>query len=125
MLGVTGERMKSADLAESLGTTRGFIPHVVAPLVARGWVRSEPGPTGGYVAIKPLEEISILEVIESIDGPSESGRCVVEGRPCDPDNPCALHSAWTKARSALLEELAATPVSEFALVCECGLVQTH
>lgn len=124
VLGVTGRRMKSAELAKQLETTPGFIPHVLSPLVARGWVRSDPGPTGGYTAVTPLAEISVLSVIECIDGPSESGMCVVEGRPCQPEDPCALHGAWTRARAALLAELEATPVSEFARLCECGLVNT-
>lgn len=124
MLGVTGRRMKSTELAELLDTTPGFIPHVLSPLVARGWVRSDPGPTGGYTSVTPLAELSVLDVIECIDGPTEAGMCVVEGRKCQPEAPCALHGAWTKARAALLGELGATPVAEFAALCECGIVES-
>lgn len=125
VLGVTGRRMKGAELAKALDTTPGFIPHVLSPLVGRGWVRSDPGPTGGYTSVTPLEEISVLEVIECVDGPSVAGKCVVEGRKCQPEAPCALHGAWTRARAALLSELESTPVSEFALLCECGIVETR
>ena len=44
------ERTKAAQLAEQVGTTKGFLTQVMNPLVQQGWVRSEPGPTGGYVA---------------------------------------------------------------------------
>ncbi len=123
-LSVTGRRMKASELAELLDTTAGFVPHVLSPLVRMGWAKSVPGPTGGYTSAAALDEITILEVIEAVDGPSESGMCVVEGRKCDAEAPCALHGAWTRARAALLSELDATPVSEFARLCECGIVET-
>ena len=43
-------RCKAGELARRLETTVGFVPQVVAPLVQRGWVRSDPGPRGGYSA---------------------------------------------------------------------------
>ena len=41
-------RMKAGDLAVAIGSTPGFVPQVIGPMVKRGWVRSEPGPSGGY-----------------------------------------------------------------------------
>lgn len=102
-----GVRRKAGDLAGELGTTAGFLAQVMTPLVRAGWVGSVPGPTGGYVA--QTADVSLLEVIEAVDGPTDSGQCVVAGRPCDAAQPCALHHAWLRARPALLDILAATP----------------
>jgi Rrf2 family transcriptional regulator, iron-sulfur cluster assembly transcription factor len=110
----TGRRSKSAELATAVGTTPGFLSQVVAPLATRGWVRSEPGPTGGYVSTVELEQVSVLDVIEAVEGPSESGRCVLEDRPCSPGGQCALHLPWSRARAQLLGELARTPLSSLA-----------
>lgn len=44
-------------------------------------MRSEPGPTGGYVVTIDLAEVSVLDVIESVEGPTDTGRCVPEDRP--------------------------------------------
>ena len=111
VLGRTGERMKAGQLAEALDTTTGFIPQVLSSLVAAGWVRSDPGPTGGYSLSTSLDDISILNVIESVEGPTDTGQCVLADRPCGATGPCALHHPWTRARSHLLDELAATPVA--------------
>ena len=105
----TGTRRKASELAEDLGTTSGFLAQVVTPLVRAGWVASVPGPTGGYLAT--TADLSALDVIEAVDGPTEDGRCVVAGYACDPDHPCTLHSAWQAARAHLLTTLAATPVA--------------
>ena len=104
-------RLKSGDLARRIGTSSGFLSQVMVPLVTRGWVRSEPGPTGGYIAASDLRDISVLQVIEAVEGPTETGRCVLERRPCDAAGMCALHQPWTRARSHLLAELAATRLS--------------
>ena len=54
-VGLLAERgqMKGSDLAAALDASPGFMPQVVGPLVKAGWVRSEPGPTGGYVLDEP------------------------------------------------------------------------
>ena len=99
-------RLKSADLAAALGTTAGFVPQVMGPLVRAGWVRSVPGPTGGYEPVVVLDALNVLEVVEEVDGPTESGRCVVADRPCDAAASCAVHVAWGRARQELVESLA-------------------
>lgn len=98
-------RTKSTELAEAIGTTPGFLSQAMTPLAARGWIRSEPGPTGGYSLTADLAEVSVLDVIEAIEGPSDAGRCVLEDRPCGTAGPCALHQPWQRARTQLLDEL--------------------
>ncbi len=115
--GATG-RLKAPALAAALETTPGFVPQVIGPLVKAGWVRSEPGPTGGYVICVNLGEVSVLEVIEAVDGATDVGRCVVADRACDGSSPCSLHVAWTRARGELVDVLAATPLSDVALSAE-------
>jgi Rrf2 family protein len=107
-----GGPVKGADLARQIGTTPQFISQVMQPLVREGWVRSDPGPSGGYTQTVDVADITLLALIEAIEGPTADGRCVLRGTPCPPFEPCALHDAWTRARSALLDELERTPLSE-------------
>jgi Rrf2 family protein len=106
------DRLKSADLAELLGTTSGFVPQVMGPLVRIGWVRSVPGPAGGYERQRDLDSLTVLEVVETIDGPTDNGRCVVAERLCDAAEPCALHVAWARARHELRDSLGRLRLSE-------------
>jgi len=94
-----------------VGTTPGFLSHAMLVLVQRGWVRSEPGPLGGYTATFDPEAISVLDVIEAIEGPTDSGQCVLESRACGETGLCALHLPWSKARMDLLTRLSMTPLS--------------
>ncbi|MFN8028271.1 MAG: Rrf2 family transcriptional regulator [Acidimicrobiia bacterium] len=110
-LSETTERMKASELARVLDTTPGFLSQAMSPLVARGWVRSVPGPSGGYAAGTDLERVSVLAVIEAVEGPTDVSRCVLEARECSGGSPCALHEAWQRARGQLLAEFAATSVA--------------
>lgn len=109
-LSESGQRTKSAELAETVGTTPGFLSQALTPTVAAGWVRSDPGPTGGYTLVADLASISVLDVIEAVEGPTDAGRCVLEDRACAAHGPCALHLPWSRARSVLADELAASPL---------------
>lgn len=90
------------DLASRIETTSSFLPQVVSPLVEAGWVVSTRGPGGGYQLTEAAAEVRILEVVEAVEGPSSTGRCVLRDDPC-PGTECAVHNVWMEARRVLLE----------------------
>ena len=105
------DRVPGAELARITGTSTNYLPQVMAPLVRAQWVESVSGPSGGYVLIERAKTISLLDVIEAVEGPVD-GHCVLRGAPCPVEEPCRLHVPWIRARDALLSELSSTPVSE-------------
>jgi Rrf2 family protein len=107
----TGGSTGSA-LAAEIGTTLNYLPQVIKPLIVRGWIGSTPGPGGGYRLCVDLAEVSVLEVIEAVEGRTDDAQCVLRGAPCPAPEPCVLHDSWVKARGALLAELATTSLIE-------------
>ncbi len=103
-----GRRWRAAQLAEEVGTTAAYLAHIVGPLTRAGWVHSVPGPTGGHQLATDLDTVSLLDLIEAVEGPTDDGRCVMAARPCPAPEPCALHDTWLRARVALTDELAST-----------------
>lgn len=101
----SGERVVRSDLADDLGTTPDFLARVMGPLVYQEWVDSKPGRNGGYELTDRGRSASVLDVIEVQEG-VPTARCVLRFGPCDPDERCALHDPWMKARDAMLAELA-------------------
>ncbi len=104
-------RTKAQALAEELDSTPTYLPQVMAPLVSAGWVDSAPGPHGGYQLTGDLDRITVLQLIEASEGPTDTDRCVLVGGPCLADGPCVLHEPWTRARTALLDELGSISLS--------------
>ena len=78
-------------------------------------MRSDPGPTGGYALVADPAHLSMLQVIEAVEGPTESGRCVLADGPCSQNVPCALHEPWTRARALLLGELHRTAIADVSI----------
>lgn len=106
-----GERWRAADIADQVGSTADYVAQLVAPLTRRGWVRSVPGPTGGHELTAHLADVSVLELIDAVEGVPETDRCVMADRPCPAPDPCALHDAWIPARDAMTARLASTPLA--------------
>ena len=115
-LAASSGRVKGPELAELVGSTSGFVSQVLTPLVRAGWVRSDPGPSGGYSLAADLAEVSVLAVIETIEGPTDSGRCVLADRPCNEQGTCALHTPWLRARAQLRSQLDAMSVADASAV---------
>jgi Rrf2 family iron-sulfur cluster assembly transcriptional regulator len=113
-----GRRWRAADLADRVGSSANYVAQLVAPLTRAGWVRSVPGPTGGHELVAELGSVSVLDLVDVVEGRPEVGRCVMADRPCPAPDPCALHDAWIPARDALTERLAATPLSSLTTSLE-------
>lgn len=106
-----GQTRNSEDIAAVIDSTPQHIQHVMAPLTAAGWVRSRRGPSGGYT-LDTDASLSILEVVEAVEGPTTNGQCVLHASTCNENQPCALHDAWVDARVALVSALAKRSVFE-------------
>lgn len=110
VLNDAGERIQGSPLANAIGTSPAFLAQVMTPLVRNDWVDSVPGRTGGYAVAVDPNTISILELIEAIEGPTDEG-CAFRGGACSSVDTCAIHDAWTKARAALVDELSRKPIT--------------
>jgi Rrf2 family protein len=77
-------------------------------------VSSRSGPSGGYLLARPPEDITILEVVETLEGPIETSECALRGGPCHWDDVCAMHWVWSSARRALSDSLRAATLSRVA-----------
>jgi Rrf2 family protein len=104
-------------LAESLGITTHYLPQVIAPLVKAGWIKSTPGPRGGYRLVVALKDISVLDGIEASEGRLEEQGCVQRGIPCPETELWALHEPWQAAREAMLDQLASASIAENVRPC--------
>jgi Rrf2 family protein len=61
--------LTSRQIAEGLGIPERFVLKVLKPLVSKGLLRQVRGPGGGYRLARTLREISVLDIVEAVDGP--------------------------------------------------------
>jgi len=107
-----GARVQSTHrLAQSLGVSQAHLSKVLQRLSKVGLVRSVRGPRGGFVLQKPAEEVTLLEVYETIEGPLEDGTCLLGKQHCTAKR-CILGDALESANRVLREHLTSTKLSD-------------
>ena len=101
------DRMKAKAISEIACVTLRFSLKILRKLTACGIVRSYQGVYGGYELAKPMEEISVYEVLESIDGPLMLNRCVLESGTCNrtPDKKCPYHHWFVRFTDQMRAQL--------------------
>jgi Rrf2 family transcriptional regulator, cysteine metabolism repressor len=78
-----------------------YLEQVVSPLRRAGLVTSHKGVKGGYSLSRPPAEISLLEVINSLDVHPELVECVRRPEICDRAPECVAHQIWCMLDSRL------------------------
>lgn len=73
-----GERMDARRIAEETGVTLRFSLKILRKLVTGGLVSSFKGTKGGYELARAPKEISLCDVIETVEGPYSLARCLSE-----------------------------------------------
>lgn len=101
-------------IAERMHIPTTFIPQVLGDLTRAGIVETAAGKHGGYRLSRAAGRLPVLEVIEAVEGPSRSGRCVLGDHACDGTSPCALHLTWEAAQAAFIDVLAGTSLADLA-----------
>ncbi len=106
--------LPSRRIAERMAIPERFLHQVLSDLSRAGIVEGTVGKGGGYALRRDPRSLSLLEVIEAVEGPARSEQCVLEDRRCDEDRACALHPVWSAAQSAFIHVLEATTIDRIA-----------
>ncbi len=109
-----GSPVAAGAIGLAMDIPTGFLQQVLGQLQQDGLVTSRPGPSGGYALARPAEEITVLAIVESLEGPLRTSECALRGGPCHWDSVCALHWVWSSARDALCDELAGATLARVA-----------
>ena len=90
-----------------------FLAKIVSQLSIAGLIQTARGARGGVNLARPPEQVSILDVIEAIDGPMLLSECTGNPRICPFEGKCPLHEVWCETRKMIHDKLStATFASE-------------
>jgi len=62
----------------------------------------------------PSQEVTLLDVVEAIEGPTQLNLCLGTGQTCERKTWCGVHPVWQKAQMALTEVLSGVTVAQLA-----------
>lgn len=110
-----GEVAGVEEIARATDVPSAYLAKLFGALGKRGFVRSIRGPEGGFTLPRDPSEISVLEVIEAIEGPISFSQCLVHEGDCPGGSACPVHEMWEGAQESFLKYLRGRDFKELAL----------
>lgn len=95
-----------------------FLAKILQQLARKGLLRSSKGPTGGFILRLSPKEITLIQLVEALDGLTDYQKCVSGLSECTDDAPCGMHDAWKGLRSRIMDYLEQTSIADVAKALE-------
>ncbi len=93
------------EIAESQGISSKYVSRLILDLRNAGFIKSIRGVKGGYVLAKSPNAISLLEVIEAMEGKLALVDCVMRQDSCERCDNCPARNIWKTANDSLRNSL--------------------
>jgi Rrf2 family protein len=106
-------RAATSQIAQEQQIPPSFLAKIVSQLSVAGLLQTSRGARGGVSLARAPELISVLEVVEAIDGPILLNECVSGNGDCNFGDDCPMRPVWCDAQAELVERLKATSFAEF------------
>lgn len=92
-------------IASEVNVSQAFLGKIFQQFTKIGLVRSYRGAGGGFVLGRQPDKISLLEVVEAIEGPISLNRCLDRNGGYDQHYNCSSHPVWTQVQTQVRETL--------------------
>jgi len=100
-----GARVTTQEIAREKLIPNALIRRIVTRLGSVGLLKTTKGRGGGIALGRPASEISMLDVVEAMEGPMVLNQCTEDPAFCPFTIHCAIHTAWQETRQMLEERL--------------------
>jgi Rrf2 family protein len=107
-----GSVMSGNEIAAVAGISPDFVTQVMGDLVRARLVSARLGRNGGYRLSRPASHISILSIVEAIEGDTRRRTCVLFAAPCRWQDRCEVHDLFAAAEDAFIAGLAEASLAD-------------
>ena len=107
------KRAATSHIAEQQQIPPSFLAKIVSQLSVAGLLQTSRGARGGVSLARNPQDISLLEVVEAIDGPILLNECVAANGNCVFGDDCVMKPIWCDAQAELVSRLRNTTFDEF------------
>lgn len=91
------------DVAKRQGISEKYLWQVLAPLKPAGLVASVRGPRGGYVLARPASDITVRDIVSTLEGECLLVDCTKSPEACERSEACVVREMWTELEGKLAE----------------------
>ena len=107
------QRAATSQIAEEQHIPPSFLAKIISQLSIAGLINTSRGARGGVTLARSANEISILEVIEAIDGPIALNECTHSPDSCPFGDNCPMKMLWCDTQEELVQRLNSSYFSDF------------
>lgn len=97
----SGSRIMSSEVALAEDIPVNFVRKILESLVKNGLVKSYRGAGGGFTLGRDAADISLLQIIESVEGPFALNECL-SSKGCKKQPACPVSLIWQEAQEAVV-----------------------
>ncbi|HEY0946973.1 MAG TPA: Rrf2 family transcriptional regulator [Opitutaceae bacterium] len=94
-----------AHIAECASVPRPYLAKIINALVRANLVRAKRGVGGGISLARPPAQISLLQIVEAVEGQRWLGECLLGMADCTGTGICPTGAFWTRVRKEIIGEL--------------------
>lgn len=98
-----GRRISVSEIAEVEDIPYSFARSIQHDLVKAGFLATTRGARGGVALARPLGDVTVLEVLEAVEGPLSLSPCSQDARFCERSASCAYRRVWCGADRLLAD----------------------
>jgi Rrf2 family protein len=102
------------DIAEKEEISEKYLSHLVIPLKSSGLISSSRGAHGGYQLSKSPSQITLKEIVQTLEGGISCVECVKNPSICSRVSKCATRGIWEKLDEKISDELSSITVEDLA-----------
>lgn len=107
-------RAATSQIAQMQRIPPSFLAKIISQLSIAGLLQTSRGAGGGVMLARTPAEITLLDVVEAIDGPIALNECVNDQGSCSFGTVCPLRPIWCDAQDDLVQRLKSTTFAQFA-----------
>ena len=104
----------TSQIADEQHIPPSFLAKIISQLSVAGLLHTSRGARGGVSLARDPQEISLLDVVEAIDGPILLNECVADSGACTFSSDCPMQPIWCEAQKDLVGRLKNTNFSDIA-----------
>ena len=104
--------LSAKHLHEQLHIPYKYLTHLMTDLAKNGYLMSVKGRDGGFRIIKDLKDITLGNIVATVEGMDSFNSCILGFHECSSENPCAMHFVWEENKKQLLYTLETTSLDD-------------
>jgi Rrf2 family protein len=108
----SAERSATSAIAKEQNIPPSFLAKIISQLSVAGLLHTSRGARGGVTLARDAKDISLLEVVEAIDGPIQLNECVGNEGACHFEDQCPIKPVWCDAQDELVTRLKGTTFAQ-------------